>query len=45
MSDDAERAERLSRELDAAFRNRADLYRLMLDECPLSSARSGPRRS
>ena len=32
MSDDAERAERLSRELDAAFRNRADLYRLMLDE-------------
>lgn len=32
MSDDAERAERLSRELDAAFRNRADLYRLMFDE-------------
>ena len=32
MSDDAERAERLSRELDSAFRNRADLYRLMLDE-------------
>lgn len=26
------RAEKLSRELDAAFRNRADLYRLMLDE-------------
>ena len=32
MNDDAERAERLSRELDAAFRNRADLYRLLLDE-------------
>ena len=28
----AARAEKLSRELDAAFRNRADLYRLMLDE-------------
>lgn len=26
------RAENLSRELDAAFRNRADLYRLMLEE-------------
>jgi hypothetical protein len=26
------RAEKLARELDAAFRNRADLYRLMLDE-------------
>lgn len=26
------RAEKLSRELDAAFRNRADLYRLMLEE-------------
>lgn len=31
-SNDAARAEKLSRELDAAFRNRADLYRLMLDE-------------
>lgn len=30
--DAAARAEKLSRELDAAFRNRADLYRLMLDE-------------
>ena len=29
---DAERAETLSRELDGAFRNRADLYRLFLDE-------------
>jgi hypothetical protein len=28
----AARAEKLSRELDAAFRNRADLYRLMLGE-------------
>ena len=27
-----DRAERLSRELDAAFRNRADLYRIFLDE-------------
>lgn len=32
MSDPSERAERLSRELEAAFRNRADLYRLMLEE-------------
>ncbi len=29
---DAERAEVLSRELDAAFRNRADLYRLFYDQ-------------
>ena len=29
---DTERAERLSRELEAAFRNRADLYRLMFEE-------------
>jgi hypothetical protein len=28
---DTDRAERLSRELDAAFRNRADLYRLFYD--------------
>jgi hypothetical protein len=28
----AERTEKLSRELDAAFRNRADLYRLFLEE-------------
>ena len=32
MTDPAARAERLSRELDSAFRNRADLYRLLLDE-------------
>jgi hypothetical protein len=29
---DAKRAETLSRELDAAFRNRADLYRLLYEE-------------
>ncbi|MGD9916141.1 MAG: L-2-amino-thiazoline-4-carboxylic acid hydrolase [Rhizobiaceae bacterium] len=29
---DAERAETLSRELDGAFRNRADLYRLFFDQ-------------
>jgi hypothetical protein len=29
---DAERAERLAKELEAAFRNRADLYRLMFAE-------------
>ncbi|RWL92445.1 MAG: hypothetical protein EOR68_26355 [Mesorhizobium sp.] len=32
MTDPAARAEKLSRELDSAFRNRADLYRLFLDE-------------
>jgi L-2-amino-thiazoline-4-carboxylic acid hydrolase-like protein len=32
MTDLAARAEKLSRELDSAFRNRADLYRLFLDE-------------
>lgn len=32
MTDPALRAEKLAAELDAAFRNRADLYRLMLDE-------------
>lgn len=32
MNDRTDRADRLSRELDAAFRNRADLYRLMLEE-------------
>ena len=32
MSAPTQHAEQLSRELDAAFRNRADLYRLMLDE-------------
>lgn len=30
--DGIDRADRLSRELDTAFRNRADLYRLLLDE-------------
>ncbi|RWC91418.1 MAG: hypothetical protein E5V58_26415 [Mesorhizobium sp.] len=32
MTDPDVRAEKLSRELDSAFRNRADLYRLFLDE-------------
>ncbi|MER9487906.1 L-2-amino-thiazoline-4-carboxylic acid hydrolase [Mesorhizobium sp. M0563] len=32
MTDVEARAEKLSRELDSAFRNRADLYRLLLDE-------------
>ena len=32
MTDAETRAEKLSRELDSAFRNRADLYRLFLDE-------------
>jgi len=32
MTEDASRAERLSLELEASFRNRADLYRLLLDE-------------
>lgn len=32
MTDFEARAENLSRELDSAFRNRADLYRLFLDE-------------
>ena len=32
MTEHAVRAEKLAAELDAAFRNRADLYRLMLDE-------------
>ena len=32
MTDPEARAEKLSRELDSAFRNRADLYRLFLDE-------------
>ncbi|WP_395448203.1 L-2-amino-thiazoline-4-carboxylic acid hydrolase [Aminobacter sp. UC22_36] len=32
MTEHAARAEKLAAELDAAFRNRADLYRLMLDE-------------
>jgi hypothetical protein len=32
MKDIEPRAEKLSRELDSAFRNRADLYRLFLDE-------------
>ena len=32
MTDAEARAEKLSRELDGAFRNRADLYRLFLDE-------------
>jgi hypothetical protein len=32
VTEHAVRAEKLAAELDAAFRNRADLYRLMLDE-------------
>jgi hypothetical protein len=42
MTYEAERIERLSRELDAAFRNRADLYRLLLDEL---SAELGPEQA
>lgn len=36
MDDDAARAEQLSRELEASFRNRADLYRLLLEEMTAS---------
>ena len=32
MTEPEARAEKLARELDSAFRNRADLYRLFLDE-------------
>jgi hypothetical protein len=32
LNDHQNRADKLSRELDSAFRNRADLYRLFLDE-------------
>lgn len=32
MTEQTDRAERLARELDAAFRNRADLYRLFYEE-------------
>jgi hypothetical protein len=32
MTDNDSRADKLSRELDSAFKNRADLYRLMLEE-------------
>lgn len=32
MTEHAARADKLAAELDAAFRNRADLYRLLLDE-------------
>jgi len=39
---DAARAEKLARELEAAFRNRADLYRLMLREL---TAEVGPARA
>ncbi|MDQ6434155.1 L-2-amino-thiazoline-4-carboxylic acid hydrolase [Mesorhizobium sp. LHD-90] len=39
MTDGGARAETLSRELDAAFRNRADLYRLFFEEL---EARLGP---
>jgi hypothetical protein len=35
MTETEARAERLSRELDAAFRNRADLYRLFFEELAL----------
>ena len=42
MTYEAKRIERLSRELDAAFRNRADLYRLFLDEL---SAELGPEQA
>ena len=36
MTDEASRAERLSQELETSFRNRADLYRLLLDELTVS---------
>jgi hypothetical protein len=36
MTDASKRADMLSRELDSAFRNRADLYRLFLDELSVS---------
>ncbi|CDX23815.1 conserved hypothetical protein [Mesorhizobium sp. ORS 3324] len=39
---EAARAEKLSRELDSAFRNRADLYRLFLDEL---TAELGPEKA
>jgi hypothetical protein len=39
---DAKRAETLSRELDAAFRNRADLYRLFYEEL---AERLGPQEA
>jgi L-2-amino-thiazoline-4-carboxylic acid hydrolase len=42
MTDAAARAEMLSRELDSAFRNRADLYRLFYDEL---SAQFGPAKA
>ncbi len=42
MNDDAARAETLSRELDSAFRNRADLYRLFYDEL---SGEYGPEKA
>ena len=45
MTDPEARAEKLSRELDFAFRNRADLYRLLLDELTANWAPKKPRRS
>lgn len=36
MNNDARRAERLAHELEASFRNRADLYRLLLAELTTS---------
>ena len=36
MTENLSRAERLSAELEASFRNRADLYRLLLDELTAS---------
>lgn len=41
MSDDASRAGRLALELEASFRNRADLYRLLLDELTASVGADG----
>ena len=42
MTEPEARAEKLAAELDAAFRNRADLYRLMLEEL---TAELGPARA
>ena len=45
MNDEAVPAETLSRELEASFRNRADLYRLFSPNSPANTVRKRPRRS
>ncbi|MCV3207534.1 hypothetical protein OHD62_12860 [Mesorhizobium sp. YC-39] len=45
MTNPEARAEKLWRELDSAFRNRADLYRLFLDELTVELGAREPRRS